>query len=186
MIPFTSWGGCDGDSDEYDDTVLLHEYGHFIAGQFSRDDSPGGVHFLDDTSQDIRLAWSEGWGTFFPAAVRDDPLYVDTVGNVANIAFEIENLSSPLTDLEDLSSIAVFTTHEISVASVLWDLLDTSPEEVLTDGLDTVSSGMDPIWDVTVNYLPCISCGITAVSFEDFWSLFFYPVDTIPNSGRRP
>ena len=162
-------GGCEADSDEYDDTVLLHEYAHFLAAQYSRDDSPGGVHFLDDHSQDIRLSWSEGWGNFFPAAVREDPLYVDTVGNVANIAFEIEELTSPMTELSLLGERAVYTTNEVSVAAMLWDIFDESPQERPGGEEDGVSAGMGPIWDVFLNYLPCETCNISNVSFEDFW-----------------
>jgi hypothetical protein len=166
-------GGCDGDTDEYDDTVLLHEYGHFIAASYSRDDSPSGDHFLDDPTQDIRLSWSEGWGNFFFAAVRGDPVYVDTIGTVANIAFEIEELRSPMTDLSTLSTLAVYTTNELSVAAVLWDVLDASPDETLAEGVDAVSAGMNPIWDVIANYLTCTTCGINNVSFEDFWDGWF-------------
>jgi hypothetical protein len=166
-------GGCNGDTDEYDDTVLLHEYGHFIAAHYSRDDSPSGDHFLDDHTQDIRLSWSEGWGSFFFAAVLGDPLYVDTIGTVANIAFDIEELSSPMMELSTLSTLAVYTTNELSVAAVLWDILDASPDEVLAGGGDTVSAGMDPIWDVITNYLTCTTCGINNVSFEDFWDGWF-------------
>ena len=162
-------GGCEADSDEYDDTVLLHEYAHFLTDQYSRDDSPGGIHFLDDNSQDIRLSWSEGWGNFFPAAVRGDPLYVDTVGNVAGIAFEIEELTSPMTELSLLGELAVYTTNEVSVAAMLWDIFDESPQEAPGGEEDGVSVGMEPIWDVFLNYLPCETCNISNVSFEDFW-----------------
>jgi hypothetical protein len=166
-------GGCQGDADEYDDTVLLHEYGHFLAARFSRDDSPGGAHFLDDNTQDIRVSWSEGWGNFFPAVVRNDPLYVDTIGNKAAIVFEIESLSSPMSDLSLLPDLAVFTTNELSVAAVLWDIVDDSPGENLVGGPDDVSSGMEPVWDIFSKYLLCPDCGIGRVSFEHFWDGWF-------------
>jgi hypothetical protein len=176
--PFTQTirilGGCDGDTDEYDDTVLLHEYGHFVAQHYSQDHSPGGVHYLGDNDQDLRLAWSEGWGNFFAGAVRGDPLYVDTKGNVANIAFELEGPASPM--VPDLPSLAVYTASELSVAAVLWDILDptTTPPETLinTGGTDTLSAGMAPIWDVITGYL-CPLCSLETVSFEDFWDGWF-------------
>lgn len=165
-------GGCDNDTDEYDDSVLLHEYGHFIARYYSQDHSPGGSHYLSDRTQDIRLSWSEGWGNFFASAVRGDPLYVDTEGNVANIAFELEGLTSPM--VPDLPSWAVYTTSELSVAAVLWDIFDDSPNEIFTNvvGTDSLSAGMAPIWDVAAAYL-CPACSITTVSFEDFWDGWF-------------
>src|SRR3989338_5267660 len=61
-----------GDTDEYDDDVLWHEYGHFIAAKFSKDDSQGGQHRHSDNTHDLRLTWSEGWGNFFPGAVKSE------------------------------------------------------------------------------------------------------------------
>ncbi|MBI3607956.1 MAG: pre-peptidase C-terminal domain-containing protein [Nitrospirae bacterium] len=150
-----------GDHDEYDDSVLLHEYGHHIANHFSRDDSPGGVHFLSDNTEDIRLAWSEGWATFFAGAVLDSPNYVDTVGgdppsNSAS-AFDLETRAagSPLT----------YTTNEGAVATVLWDIFDQST----TEAFDGIGGQMAGIWDVVANALPAAS----TVSMEDFWDGWF-------------
>src|SRR5207237_820268 len=36
------------DSDEFDDSVIIHEYAHMLAARFSRDDSPGGAHGVGD------------------------------------------------------------------------------------------------------------------------------------------
>ncbi|MBI3358607.1 MAG: hypothetical protein HY037_03330, partial [Nitrospirae bacterium] len=122
---FISGGGGDKDADEYDDTVILHEYGHFIAGSFSHDNSPGGLHSLGDNTQDIRLSWSEGWATFFASAVLGSPLAVDT--NAKGVfAFNIDD--NTVTFIKDgfltggvLTSI--FTTDEIANSSVLWDIM---------------------------------------------------------------
>ncbi len=46
--------------------VLLHEFGHYVAGNYSRDDSPGGPHYVGQVL-DPRFAWSEGWASFFGA-----------------------------------------------------------------------------------------------------------------------
>ncbi|MBI3811092.1 MAG: pre-peptidase C-terminal domain-containing protein [Nitrospirae bacterium] len=175
-----------GDTDEYDDSVLAHEYGHFISAHYSRDNSPGGIHYLNDNTQDIRLSWSEGWGNFFSSAVRNDPLYVDTKGSVANISFNIEDLSSSTSG--SLETVAIYTTNEISVAAVLWDIFDTTPAEVYTNtaGTDAVSAGMGPIWDVIANYFRCKTCGISNVSFEDFWDGWFNcPGCTTTNHGSQ-
>src|ERR1700756_5147679 len=61
------------DSDEFDDSVILHEFGHLAAASFSRDSSPGGIHVLGD-ALDPRIAWSEGWANFFSSAVRNVPI----------------------------------------------------------------------------------------------------------------
>ncbi|MBI3611233.1 MAG: hypothetical protein HY204_11120 [Nitrospirae bacterium] len=178
-------GGCtDGDTDEYDDAVLTHEFGHFAASVYSRDDSPDGIHYLNDNTQDIRLSWSEGWGDFFSSAARNDPLYVDTVGSAASLSFNLEDLSS--VTLPTLPTDAVYTTNEISVAAALWDIFDTTPFESYANvaGTDAVSAGMTPIWDVIAHYFTCAACGITNVSFEDFWDGWFNcPVCATANHG---
>jgi hypothetical protein len=72
-------GDIKTDSDEYDDAVIAHEYGHMLAAKYSRDDSPGGPHSLGDRL-DPRVAWSEGWANFFSSAVRNDPIWRDSMG----------------------------------------------------------------------------------------------------------
>lgn len=62
------------DTDHFDDSVILHEYGHFLEAQYSRASSPGGSHngnFIIDP----RLAWSEGWANYFQAAVQNGVVY---------------------------------------------------------------------------------------------------------------
>ena len=163
-------GGCLGDTDEYDDPVLLHEYGHFVLSNYSNDDSPGEVHFLSDNTQDLRLSWSEGWGSFFSSVVRNDPVYMDTSGTTAQIAFELEGLSLNA----GLNTEAKYTSNELSVAVMLWDIFDNTPAEVLVNagGMDNLSAGIGPIWDVATNYL-CPACPIVDVSFEDYWDGWF-------------
>ncbi|MEK6749483.1 MAG: Ig-like domain-containing protein [Pseudomonadota bacterium] len=118
-----------GDTDEFDDDVLWHEFGHFAASQFSRDDSPGGCHYLSSNDQDLRLAWSEGWGDFFPAAVKTwlassatpnvlsqtaaTPLsaYIDTSGNAVAVYFDLGAFNATQ---------YIYASNELAVARVLW------------------------------------------------------------------
>jgi len=87
-------GGINGnvrtaDTDHFDDSVILHEYGHFLEDNYGNSQSPGGSHdgnFIIDP----RLAWSEGWANYFQSAVisqtddvpgTDRPkYYIDTYG----------------------------------------------------------------------------------------------------------
>lgn len=64
-------------NDDYCDwDVILHEFGHYIADTIDIDNSPGGDHKSSDDlidtagskSKAIRLAWSEGWATYFSIA----------------------------------------------------------------------------------------------------------------------
>ena len=83
-------GGVGGDTsktdmDHFDNSVIIHEYAHFIEDQFGNPDSPGGSH--DGNSIiDPRLAWGEAWADFLQAAVQKyvnslwEPVYRDTYG----------------------------------------------------------------------------------------------------------
>src|SRR6188474_508514 len=68
--------GATSDDDGYDDTVILHEIGHFVEDMYGRSDSPGGSH--DGSPTDPNLAWSEGCSTYFGMAVRGRPFYMDS------------------------------------------------------------------------------------------------------------
>lgn len=148
-----------GDTDEYDDDVLWHEYGHFIANKFSRDDSPGGAHSISENNLDLRLTWSEGWASFFSSAVKEwlsnnalptlstttdtaATLYVDTVDSLTSISFDI---ATP-------NSIEIYAGNEIAVAHVL---LKTGELFLLSD-----------LWEVFNFYLPA---SVYPVSLEVFW-----------------
>lgn len=159
-----------GDRDDYDDDIILHEYGHFIVHNFSRDSSPGGVHFLNDHTQDIRLSWSEGWATFFSSAVRNNPKNVDVnFAGPANFSFSIESnsLLYPPDNPGLLENSAIYTTSEIAVASVLWDIFD----DINESQFDNLSIGFGPIWDVLKSWQP-LSTLPTWITMEAFWDSF--------------
>lgn len=176
-------GGCSGDTDEYDDDIILHEFGHFAAANFSRDDSPGGDHTLGDNTEDIRLAWSEGWAHFFSSAVRGVPNQTDTILNTAS-TFEIEGPSLFGSNI-NLDSLGIYTTSEISVATVLWDIFDNTNTN---ETFDALSLGINSIWDVLSGYL--ILPTVSSVSIEDFWDGWFvreygFPTEMINISSDR-
>lgn len=105
------------DSDEFDDSVIIHEYAHMLATRFSRDDSPGRDHGIGDML-DPRVAWSEGWANFFSGAVRNDAIYRDSMGpNGVNVLrYDLED-NIPPGDKPGYWS-------EGSVHGLLWDLFD--------------------------------------------------------------
>lgn len=77
-------GGKNGDlayedTDHFDDSVVVHEYGHFLEDVCGKSDSRGGAHngnFIIDP----RLAWSEGWANYFQTTVSGNKYYIDTIG----------------------------------------------------------------------------------------------------------
>lgn len=67
------------DTDEYDTSVIVHEWGHYFESKFSRADSIGGSHGNGDVL-DMRVAFGEAWGNSLAGMIRDDPIYADTQG----------------------------------------------------------------------------------------------------------
>jgi hypothetical protein len=124
------------DSDEYDDHVIAHEYGHFLMASFSRDDSPAGEHASGD-QLDPRLAWSEGWANFFAAVVAGNPAYVDTgsADGRQTVLLEMDMEQ----DVEPGDHPGIWSEHAVS--SALWDWYDDRP-----DGADSLALGFAPLW----------------------------------------
>jgi hypothetical protein len=126
-------GDQNGDSDEYDDHIMIHEWGHYFEAKFSRADSIGGGHTSGD-HLDIRLAFGEGWGNALSAIVTDNPIYFDTMSGTGwNMNIETATHDTP----------GWFS--EASIQRILYDLYDSND-----DGADQLSLGFKPIYDVLV------------------------------------
>lgn len=158
------------DTDEFDDDVLYHEFGHYFVDTLSRDDSLGGCHLLSSKDLDLRLAWSEGWGGFFPAAVKswlvssdqahllstpnNMPVtsYVDTYGNTSQIYIDIASLSQ----VRYRSA-----ANEMAVANILWSLSE--------------QYGMPAVVKVLTDYLPSVATPVNLEAFWDGWLIEHAP-----------
>ena len=130
------------DPDEYDDFVLLHEYGHFYQNNFSRSDSPGGSHSSGERL-DPRLAWGEGSATFFGNHVAGSSVYIDTTERGTGVYYDIETLDKRIPfGTSDGSQSGLVS--EAVVAAVLWDLADeASDTRLYRDGDDIVVVAQD-------------------------------------------
>jgi hypothetical protein len=157
---------CLGNPDEFDDAVILHEYGHHVSTTLSKDDSPGGPHWVDMAS-DPRLAWSEGFASFFGAAVLGSAIYIDAQDYDA-FSFDLEAASSmcPAKQYLGLQQ----NLCEALVAGALWDINDAQP-----DAHDTLAMGPEEILDVVGEYFtgPLFDdrgvAGSDLVDFLDGW-----------------
>jgi len=126
-------GAFASDTDEFDQHVLAHEFGHYIEDQFSRSDSIGGIHGPSDRL-DLRVAFGEGWGDAFSGMTLNDPVYRDSQAMVASdFGFNFETDST--------ASEGWFS--ESSVSEILWDIFDGANEPG-----DTVALGFPPIFAV--------------------------------------
>jgi hypothetical protein len=133
-----------GDTDEFDQHVVAHEFGHYIEQNFSRADNIGGSHGVGD-KLDPRVAFGEGFGYAFAAIVLNDPVARDSSrqgGTLTSSTFNVE--TNPSTSAPGIPS-GNFGCwcSESSVWSILWDLYDNT-----NDGADSVSLGFGPIWSV--------------------------------------
>jgi hypothetical protein len=149
-------GEVNADSDEYDDDIILHEFGHFALWSLSKDTSRGGLHFINGNTQDARLAWSEGWANFFSAMVRDadpgnfsnvsgvpavliDALFTTQQARSLRFAYEVATPEAFVADPNNPANDTVtvtptvfrnrvkYVTSEVSVASALWAVYAGGP-----------------------------------------------------------
>lgn len=126
------------DPDQWDDPVLMHEWGHSADDYYSCDDNPGGDHFINVPVEDDELSWGEGYPDYYQSAVRagygmpDPSYYIDVDGTeMSGISVNLETYDI---DQSDVSN----TYNELAIAAALWDFIDT-----VSDGQDTVSYGHD-------------------------------------------
>lgn len=162
------------DTAGYDDTVILHEMGHYEVFEFSASDSPLTGHTFSDCNADIRLAYDEGHATYFGNSVlrfNNFPrcnIYTRTnggpgPGNLVRYA-DVET---------DAQYLCQGSTSELNVAIALWDINDSASTTDTTPGVEDAGDALalpdaEP-WQVQTDYMT------TAVnkSLEDFWDGWF-------------
>ncbi|WP_321800299.1 hypothetical protein [Caballeronia sp. J97] len=84
------------DTDEYDASVVVHEFGHYVEANLSRSDNIGGPHGLGN-ALDMRVAFGEAWGNAFSSMMRGTPVYTDTVGSQQSqtgVAMRLDQVSA--------------------------------------------------------------------------------------------
>jgi len=163
----------DDDTDEFDDDVIMHEFGHYLLENYAIDDSEGGFHHLTQNDSDLRLAWSEGWGLFIPSAIKswmqnskptllsadEITTYVDTINSFpqkgrAQISFDIDNPSLAIDPGATIESF-YYASSEAAVAKILWNM---------HEGLNV---GMEKIWDVIADEMKLLTTPTNLASFWD-------------------
>ena len=144
----------------HDWDVYTHEYGHYVQKLNGTSASPGGLHYINGNNtglvqppgdggrtltkdQGIKLAWGEGWPTFFGTNLQvsagagafgiftaGDLVYADTANN---FSYDLEGNNSPWQGTGE--------DNELSVQRLLWDFADK-----LQDGHDDGQFGNDQMW----------------------------------------
>ena len=101
------------DTDEYDVSVIAHEWGHYYQSSFSRDDSQGGSHSPLDLL-DRRVAFSEGWGNAWSGIALGRNNYTDSVGASQSQGSNLNLTNGPSSNPG--------WYREASIQSILWNL----------------------------------------------------------------
>ena len=158
------------DTAGYDDTPILHEMGHYFVTEFSGTDNPAGAHTFTDCNVDLKLAWEEGFASYWGNSV------LRYFGKPrCNIYMRSNGAPGPgglvrYADLEtDTQYLCQGYGSEVSVFEMLWDINDSAATTDTTPGVedaaDAISAPDSETWQVMRDYIP------TAVSktMEDFW-----------------
>lgn len=155
--------GASSDDDGYDDTVIQHEIGHYVEHTVGRSDSPGGGH--NGSPTDARLAWSEGYATYWAQSTLGQPIYSDS--NSGGGFFD--NLETGVT-----RATGTGLSQQVSenmVSEILWDLGDggaSDDDPANTEAFDAVNA-------VQPEYLHAVALravgvsGVDLVDFLDGW-----------------
>ena len=155
-------GGLNGDvktsdTDHFDNSVILHEYGHFLEDVYSKSDSPGGSH-NGNSITDPRLAWSEGWGNFIQAAVQGTNYYSDSSG-FCNDTVESSGASCALN---------IYFTMDGSGATATMDSVSVNGEGVYRE-----ISATRTLYKTIASPISTTTSSLrAAIPFSEIWNVF--------------
>lgn len=153
VFPDASGSFYDGTSlhilqpDRWDWDVSLHEYGHFVADRINIEANPGGPHSFSANLSDVRhsksigtrLAWGEGWPTYFAVSALQETAAGLGIPNIGDTRYQDTEDADLDVDLEAPHRLG--EDNEATVMSVLWDLYDDVDE-----GSDHTSLGAQVVW----------------------------------------
>jgi hypothetical protein len=133
--------------DRFDWDVTLHEFGHYVSQELNTDNNPGGFHNDSNLSDlhhsksiGVRLAWGEGWPTYFAVATLHERAAGLGVPNIGDTRYQDTEDADLDDDLEATNTKG--EDNELTVMSALWDLYDS-----VDDNRDHVSLGLAAVWD---------------------------------------
>lgn len=164
------------DTDHFDSSVILHEYGHYLEDQFSGSESPGGSHngnFIIDP----RLAWSEGWANYVQSEILGSNYYYDTVGNKScgtpsNSYLAIAlNLNTPQNHQDKMPQ--TYSADGVNYASTPY-FFPTLVDVVTGEGVFREVSVSRVLKDFTAQ-----------LGFSEIWEIFSGTVNGLKNSSIR-
>ena len=154
-------------ADEWDDSVIMHEWGHFADHQFSCNQNPGGPHTLpgfNNGPNGDKLSWGEGFPDYYQSAAR-------TIMPGSGFTSYYIDVTGPTVDFEALPGTAS-PLNEGAVAALLWDFLDTA-----NDGSDSVSHGQARIQKAFTDPGFQANAQCNMARFLTVWKNLSFPTD---------
>ncbi len=153
--------------------VIGHEYGHHVQKCFGISDNPGGTHFINHNLIDdqydagyffsaakdrgMRLAWAEGWPTFWSTVAQttfpDDIRTINTVGDLnystyRGFDYDIDTYVATTNGLGVITGY-LGDADEIAITSILYKLYSKT-----TDSYDLFSISDSDLWNITKQVKP--------------------------------
>ena len=120
------------DTDEYDISILVHEWIHYFENTLSRADSLGGSHTYDDVL-DSRLSFGEGLATGI-SGIISGRYYIDTMG--------AQQSNGYFDDLESGNIPDDGWCNEYCLAQLIYDICDDGEDN------ETISLSIQSIYSV--------------------------------------
>jgi len=174
LILDTVWiNGSDtlGGTDEWDDDILLHEFGHYVMDFYAQKpkSDTGGHAWPISYPERPGLAYGEGWAELFSCRARvgsgTDSLIINTAKGIGGDSVYLwHSIENPWKGEFDTLIFMGDPWCEGAVAGALWDIYDSKneipyhsypwpgfPDTALAD---TLTMGFDEIWNVFDNYDP--------------------------------
>jgi hypothetical protein len=195
--------------DEWDDQIVLHEYGHHTSfwGGFDTDVFPGDdgqPHYIDAMAPSLNTAWSEGWAHYFAATVTPstEARLVDTGRTTGGLWRRVDTLlegdsvvfykalPQPNWTSADIDTVVHLNENgaqwEASVAGTLWDICDARNDNPNGDACaDSLSDGFNTLYNALHTGSPPgtdrVTDVLTARTFYD--SLAAHPATNIVKFG---
>ena len=183
--------------DGHDWDVIHHEFGHYVQDIFDISKSPGGSHCVGDNlseerclqavsppnkSEGTRLAWGEGWATYFALSlqkernlvqlgINPDPSKTDQNGNPIPEVGDLRYTDKPIgggqgleIKIERFDSNGINEDNEIAVQRVLWDIYDGKQESK-----DDIELSASDLWTVVKDEKPeTLSDVVSALKEKEF------------------
>lgn len=133
----------------WDWDVVLHEYGHYVARLDTMTDTLGGDHFLNkpitgEKGKAVRLAWTEGWASWFSIAAQQEGALIKLgIPGAGDASYRDSGLDTTVS-LDDPTDPpwSLGERSEVTVMRVLHDLSDDHGGKPA----ETVAMGADSLW----------------------------------------